>query len=42
MSQATRAQIRNSIAEFPVFTRQSGESSFEVRVEDETCGCPRS
>jgi hypothetical protein len=29
-------QIRNSTAEFLVFTRQAGESTIEVRVEDET------
>ena len=28
--------IRNSTAEFLIFTRQSGEDSIEVRVEDET------
>ncbi len=36
MSKASRAQIRNSTAEFLVFTKQSGEGSIEVRVEDET------
>jgi hypothetical protein len=29
-------QIRNSTAEFLIFTRQAGESTIEVRVEDET------
>lgn len=29
-------QIRNSTAEFLVFTKQAVESSIEVRVEDET------
>ncbi len=31
-----RVQIRNSTAEFLVFTKQSGENTIEVRVEDET------
>ncbi len=31
-----KLQIRNSTAEFLIFTRQSGESTIEVRVEDET------
>ena len=31
-----KLQIRNSTAEFLVFTRQAGESGIEVRVEDET------
>ncbi len=29
-------QIRNSTAEFLVFTKQAGESAIDVRVEDET------
>lgn len=29
-------QIRNSTAEFLIFTRQSGEDGIEVRVQDET------
>ena len=29
-------QIRNSTAEFLIFTKQAGENSIEVRVEDET------
>lgn len=29
-------QIRNSTAEFLVFTRQAGESTIDVRIEDET------
>jgi hypothetical protein len=29
-------QIRNSTAEFLIFTSQAGENSIEVRVEDET------
>lgn len=29
-------QIRNSTAEFLIFTKQAGESTIEVRVEDET------
>ena len=31
-----KLQIRNSTAEFLVFTRQAGEDSIEVRVADET------
>jgi hypothetical protein len=31
-----KLQIRNSTAEFLVFTRQAGENSIEVRVDDET------
>ncbi|NVN98199.1 MAG: virulence RhuM family protein [Geobacteraceae bacterium] len=31
-----KLQIRNSTAEFLIFTRQAGESTIEVRVEDET------
>lgn len=31
-----RLQIRNSTAEFLIFTRQAGEDGIEVRVEDET------
>jgi len=31
-----KLQIRNSTAEFLVFTNQAGENSIEVRVEDET------
>ncbi len=31
-----KLQIRNSTAEFLVFTRQAGEDGIEVRVEDET------
>ncbi len=29
-------QIRNSTAEFLVFTKQAGESTIDVRIEDET------
>lgn len=29
-------QLRNSTAEFLIFTRQAGEAGIEVRVEDET------
>jgi len=32
----TKLQIRNSTAEFLIFTRQAGEDGIEVRVEDET------
>jgi hypothetical protein len=31
-----RKRIRNSTAEFLIFTRQAGEQSIEVRYEDET------
>jgi len=31
-----KLQIRNSTAEFLVFTKQAGNDSIEVRVEDET------
>ena len=31
-----KLQIRNSTAEFLVFTKQAGENSIEVRIEDET------
>ncbi len=31
-----KIQIRNSTAEFLVFTRQAGEDGIEVRIEDET------
>ena len=31
-----KLQIRNSTAEFLIFTRQAGEDGIEVRVEDET------
>ena len=36
MSQEKKLQIRNSTAEFLVFTSQAGEKGIEVRVEDET------
>jgi hypothetical protein len=36
MSQPKKIRIRNSTAEFLVFTSQSGEKGIEVRVEDET------
>ncbi len=36
MSKETKIQIRNSTAEFLVFTSQAGEKGIEVRVEDET------
>ena len=36
MSKEKRLQIRNSTAEFLIFTRQAGEDGIEVRVEDET------
>lgn len=36
MSKEKKLQIRNSTAEFLIFTRQSGEDGIEVRVEEET------
>ena len=36
MSQEKKLQIRNSTAEFLIFTRQAGEDGIEVRVESET------
>ena len=36
MSKDKKLQIRNSTAEFLVFTSQAGEKGIEVRVEDET------
>jgi len=36
MSKPKKVQIRNSTAEFLVFTTQAGEKGIEVRVEDET------
>jgi hypothetical protein len=36
VSKENKLQIRNSTAEFLIFTKQAGESSIEVRVEDET------
>ncbi len=36
MSKEKKLQIRNSTAEFLVFTRQAGEDGIEVRVENET------
>jgi len=33
---AKKQQIRNSTAEFLVFTQQTGDKSIEVRYEDET------
>ena len=36
MSKPRKLQIRNSTAEFLVFTHQAGESGIEVRVEEET------
>ncbi|WP_024994962.1 virulence RhuM family protein [Phocaeicola paurosaccharolyticus] len=36
MSRKKEFQIRNSTAEFLVFTSQSGENTIEVRVQDET------
>lgn len=36
MSGEKKLQIRNSTAEFLIFTTQSGENTIEVRVEDET------
>jgi hypothetical protein len=36
MSREKKLQIRNSTAEFLIFTRQAGEDGIEVRVADET------
>jgi len=36
MSKEKKLQIRNSTTEFLIFTKQAGENSIEVRVEDET------
>lgn len=36
MSKNDKLQIRNSTAEFLIFTNQAGEDSIEVRVTDET------
>jgi hypothetical protein len=36
MSKEKKLQIRNSTAEFLIFTSQAGENTIEVRVEDET------
>jgi hypothetical protein len=36
MNKEKKLQIRNSTAEFLIFTRQAGEDGIEVRVEDET------
>ncbi len=36
MSKNDKLQIRNSTAEFLIFTNQAGEDSIEVRVADET------
>ena len=36
MGEDKKLQIRNSTTEFLVFTKQAGENSIEVRVEDET------
>ncbi|MGC2062296.1 MAG: virulence RhuM family protein [Thermodesulfovibrionales bacterium] len=36
MSNSKKIQIRNSTAEFLIFTSQAGENAIEVRIEDET------
>jgi hypothetical protein len=36
MSQKNKLHIRNSTAEFLVFTTQAGDDGIEVRVENET------
>ena len=36
MSKSKKIQIRNSTAEFLIFTRQVGEDGIEVRVAEET------
>jgi hypothetical protein len=33
---SNKVQIRNSTAEFLIFTKQSGENTIEVRIEDDT------
>jgi hypothetical protein len=36
MKEENKLQIRNSTAEFLIFTRPAGEDGIEVRVGDET------
>ncbi len=36
MSNGKKLQLRNSTAEFLIFTGQAGEQSIEARYEDET------
>lgn len=36
MNNGKKLQIRNSTAEFLIFTNQEGKDSIEVRMEDET------
>ena len=36
MSKPKKVQIRNSTAEFLIFTRQAGDAGIEVRVAEET------
>jgi hypothetical protein len=36
MKKENKLQVRNSTAEFLIFTRQAGEDGIEVRVADET------
>ena len=36
MKKENKLQIRNSTAEFLIFTRQAGEDGIEARVADET------
>ena len=36
MNEDKKLRIRNSTAEFLIFTRQAGEDGIEVRVADET------
>ena len=36
MRDRKKIQIRNSTAEFLIFTSQAGENGIEVRIEDET------
>lgn len=38
MKKENKLQIRNSTAEFLIFTRQAGEDGIEVRVAEETVG----
>lgn len=42
MSEDKHLRIRNSTAEFLIFTRQAGQAGIEVRVEDETVWLTRS
>jgi hypothetical protein len=41
MSKEKKIQIRNSTAEFLIFSKQAGENTIEVRIEDETVWLPQ-